>query len=324
MNVDSLSESLCFCQALIILIRLDAAPETPGKSVSRSLRLFLCIMVVHMAIDAERKILVHLRRMRLAVTHPAPRPAGMAAAMTVGTGKLTMLELCFPQLFTLFRVTGDTETARRRHLIKNLQRPVHRMAAQAVGHGLAIGMWFVALEALGYLTMFFMAKGAGLLGVTAGKFFKLLALFLMTGQARRGYPVGKLQFKRVMGVGVATQAVGELKVRPALVASAARGNDVPAPGTVFAVAVKTGDRRLVPALVLGNSCRLFLVTLDAVGRIERRPLRRRRPDRADKNQRKNKGGSGQQWSVRILSSLHPGTPPQLPDLPRPTSVERTP
>ena len=150
---------------------------------------------------------------------------------------------------------------------------MHRMTGKAIGHGLALGMRLVTLEALGNLSVLLVAEITGLLSMLARELLELLALLFMAGQTGSHQIAGKYDAERIVRIDVAPQAVFQLIMRLALMAHGALGDDLLAPGAMLQVAFKTRYRSLVLALVGRNGGGLLLVALHAVSDGKLRPGR---------------------------------------------------
>ena len=142
------------------------------------------------------------------------------------------------------------------------------MATKAVTRHLAFSMRFMTLGTIGDLAVYFMAERTGLLGMCAFIIGKVLARALMTGKTRLFYIIGKMQGKRLMGVGVAGKTVLQFKMGPALMTHGAFRNDIFAPGRMFTMTVETGNLCLVLASVAGDRSRLILVAFYTVGHLQ--------------------------------------------------------
>ncbi len=142
------------------------------------------------------------------------------------------------------------------------------MASEAVRGHLALSMGFMTLGTIGDLAVYFMTERTGLLGMCAFIIGKVLARALMTGKARLFYIIGKMQGKRLMGVGVAGKTVLQFKMGPALMTHGAFRNDILPPGRMLTMAVKTCHLCLVPPSVAGDGSRLILVAFYAVGNLQ--------------------------------------------------------
>lgn len=153
--------------------------------------LLLQIVGINMAVNADRHLFMHGRRMRLSMAGLALRYTGMRTPMAESACKRLMLGGRFGQQFTDPLMARHTESPRRCQRIGNLQWMMRRMAGQTIIHGLSLGVRFMTLETLGNLTMNGMTEGTRLLGMGTGKLFEFLALLFMTGQTRAGYICGQ-------------------------------------------------------------------------------------------------------------------------------------
>ncbi len=205
--------------------------------------------------------------MRLAVAHLTLGNGWMVAPVAEGACERLMLcrglsELCSDTLMAWY-----TETTACCHIRRDLQRMMGLMTTETVNHGLAGGMGIMTLGTVRDLAMGLMAEIAGLLRMLARVLGKLLSLLLMTGQTGLNNIACKNDGQRVMGIGMACQAILELKVRTLTrgVTHGTLGNNLGAPRTVLKVAVKTGYCGLVLARIGGNSRRFLFMTFHAIG-----------------------------------------------------------
>ena len=156
--------------------------------------------------------------MRLTMTGLALWYGRMRSTVAEGTGKCLVLGHCFLQQLANFFVACNAECSWRCHGIFNLQRMMGRMATQTVTGNLLRSMGFMTLGAIGDLAVDLMAERTGLLGMGALKIGKVLTWSFMAGKARLFYIIGKMQGKRLMGVGMAGKAILQFKMRLAFVA----------------------------------------------------------------------------------------------------------
>ena len=190
--------------------------------------------------------------MRLSVTGLALGHIRMLTAVAEGTGKCLVLGHCFLQQRADFFVACNAECSWRCHGIFNLQRMMGRMATQTVTGNLLRSMGFMTVGAIGDPAVDLMAERTGLLCMGALKIGKILTWSFMAGKARLFDIIGKIQGKRLMGIGMAGKAVLQFKVGLAFMAHRASRYDIFTPGRMLPMAVKTGNCCLVFATVVRN------------------------------------------------------------------------
>lgn len=133
-------------------------------------------------------------------------------------------------------------------------------------------MGLMALGAFGDLTVNFVAECTILLGVFARVIGKILSRAFMACQAGILYIRSKMQGQRLMGVGMAAEAVFKFEMGLSFMTLLAFRNNIFPPGRMLLVAVKTGYFRLMLAAVFGYGCRFILMALNTVRHLKRNPL----------------------------------------------------
>ena len=154
----------------------------------------------------------------------------------------------------------------------------------------------MAIRAVGdRLVLLLVTSAAGLGCVLARKFFELLDLVGVTGQARRGQPVGKSDVQGGVRIGVATGAALEFEVVGALMALAAGGDHglFLYLGRVSFMAVYAGHLAFMGAATGGDILGRLFMALDAVVGCELRALRI-----SGKNERSGEQNSAEQPGQR--------------------------
>ena len=195
------------------------------------------VMRVQMAVKAFGHFLVYCRCMRFAVAIPAMGYTRMLSAVTESTGERLMLGGGFCKSYPFLFMTCDTETARCCKGRGNLQWMVGRMAAQTIACNLTLDMGLMALSAFGDLTVNFVAECTILLGVFARVIGKILSRAFMACQAGILYIRSKMQGQRLMGVGMAAEAVFKFEMGLSFMTLLAFRNNIFSPGRMLLVAV---------------------------------------------------------------------------------------
>jgi hypothetical protein len=139
-----------------------------------------------------------------------------------------------------------------------------RMAGKTIIHGLPLRMWLVALGAFGNLPVHAVTECAGLLGMSAGELLELLALFLVASKTGTCDIIGKHQSQRIMGIGMAGQAVLEFEMGFPGMAFGTGRNGVGSPRGMFLMTVKAGYRCGMLATFGSDSSRFLVMTFYAV------------------------------------------------------------
>ena len=206
-------------------------------------------MRIHMAVKATGHFIMHGSGMRLSVTGLALGHIRMLTTVAEGTGKCLVLGHSFLHQIANFFVACNAECSRRCHGIFNLQRMMRRVTTQTVTCNLLRNMGFMTFGAIGDLAVYLMTERTGLLRMGALKIGKVLTWSFMAGKARLFYIIGKIQGKRLMGIGMAGKAVIQFKVGLTFMAHGASGYDILTPGRMLPMAVKTGNCCLVFAAV---------------------------------------------------------------------------
>jgi hypothetical protein len=93
-----------------------------------------------------------------------------------------------------------------------------RMTAKAITGYLVLCMRFMTHGTIWDLAVYLVAERAGLLCMSAFIIGKVLAWSFMAGKTRLFYIIGKVQGKRLMGVGMAGKAILKFKMRHAFMA----------------------------------------------------------------------------------------------------------
>jgi len=150
---------------------------------------------------------------------------------------------------------------------------VGRMAAQTIADNLALDMGLMTLGAFGNLAVNLVAERTILLGMLARVIGKILSRTFMACQAGILNIRGKMQGQRLMGVGMAAEAVFKFEMSLPFMTLRAFRDNIFTPGRMLLMAVETGYFRLMFTAVAGYGCRFILVALNTVRHLKRDPIR---------------------------------------------------
>ena len=151
--------------------------------------------------------------MRLTMTGLAFGYIRMRTAVAECAGKCLVFGHCLLHQPANLFMAWHAECSRRCQGIFNLQWMVGRMTAKAITGYLILSMRFMAHGTIGDLAVYLVAECTGLLCMGALVIGKVLTWSFMAGKARLFYIIGKVQCKRLMGVGMAGKAILQFKMR---------------------------------------------------------------------------------------------------------------
>lgn len=220
-----------------------------------------------MAVQALRESLVNNLAVGRSMATLTFRYCRVLSLVAVHAIQLAVLGSGFGEVVRHIAVTGTAEFHRRilgRHDVARLMRI---MADQAILHFLTFHVRLVTLGAVGDEAVLVMAESTRLFGMFARVFVDKLQFFFMAGAA---FALRRIRQNkrgdRHMGIGVAAEAVRQLKMRRVAVAVAARAkrNEVRAVRQMLHMTIEAGDFRLVFAAIGGNFRRLFFMAFDAI------------------------------------------------------------